>query len=382
MTSPTSSHSSEVAEAALLARLNALRKSNVQLNPNSSSSLHSSESAIESDLALRFRKLANGEAITSLPNTVSHHERTSGSPFLSTYQSTPHNDEDDQTLEQLLSELGPEEQWSLESDPPAATEDDGENDMQRLLAEAREALLSSSNDAQPAEPSKSLLQEHKNHEPGGEQRGSKEPRDTEIYDFAVDKDEEDTEDRDKLDEQEAEEYVQQALAEINFESSHNIDDASPAQDHESASSSQTSTPKSFSAEEPQTSASLPSAPNASLPSQTLSNNTNVSRSDEGDADLAARFSALNLPSAPTFLPATKSSSSSAAASKSKQTQRYTDADIDSWCIICCADATIRCLGCAGDLYCARCWKEGHVGKEVGLDERRHRWEKWGKGRKA
>lgn len=74
-----------------------------------------------------------------------------------------------------------------------------------------------------------------------------------------------------------------------------------------------------------------------------------------------------LPSVPTAAPKGPQSSTSA----------YTDAEIDSWCAICCADATVRCRGCAGELYCWVCWREGHVGPDVGREERGHRWEKVG-----
>jgi hypothetical protein len=68
------------------------------------------------------------------------------------------------------------------------------------------------------------------------------------------------------------------------------------------------------------------------------------------------------PSAPTAAPRP---------SVSRTAPKFTDAEIDSWCIICLADATVRCLGCAGDLYCNLCWKEGHTGPDAGYEERRH-----------
>lgn len=100
----------------------------------------------------------------------------------------------------------------------------------------------------------------------------------------------------------------------------------------------------------------------------------------------ADISSPSLPSAPNSLPsfpslpqslpsAPKSHPSSPPPKKNPQTAGYTDAEIDSWCVICLADAVVRCRGCAGELYCWKCWREGHTGPEVGKEERAHMWEK-------
>lgn len=73
---------------------------------------------------------------------------------------------------------------------------------------------------------------------------------------------------------------------------------------------------------------------------------------------------LALPSVPTAAPKPKSNPPG-----------FSDQDIESWCIICCANATVKCFGCDGDLYCWGCWREGHIGEDVGLEEKSHVWER-------
>lgn len=84
--------------------------------------------------------------------------------------------------------------------------------------------------------------------------------------------------------------------------------------------------------------------------------------------------AFGLPSAPTFQPENRPVPGVV------RKAGYTDEDQKTWCIVCLEDGTVRCLGCDGDVYCARCWKEMHVGPSAGYDERGHSWEKFDRGR--
>lgn len=81
---------------------------------------------------------------------------------------------------------------------------------------------------------------------------------------------------------------------------------------------------------------------------------------------------LNLPSTPTTAPSTHRPQAKGGG--------FSDEEIDSWCIICCANPTVKCFGCDGDQYCWGCWREGHVGDDVGLEEKSHVWERVVKGR--
>jgi hypothetical protein len=93
---------------------------------------------------------------------------------------------------------------------------------------------------------------------------------------------------------------------------------------------------------------------------------------------------LGLPSAPTFRPFDRDPSSSEAGRRlGGKASKYTDADQRSWCVVCLDDAAVACAGCDGDGYCARCWREMHVGPSAGFEERGHTWvrfERSGEGR--
>lgn len=115
----------------------------------------------------------------------------------------------------------------------------------------------------------------------------------------------------------------------------------------------------------------PPALDLGLPSTPTAIASNPPAPATTDAD-----SALDLPSAPTAAPSRKPNASSKSAKPTAP--KFTDEEIDTWCVICNDDATIKCIGCEGDMYCAKCWKEAHVGKDAGLEERGHRWAKYSK----
>jgi len=84
---------------------------------------------------------------------------------------------------------------------------------------------------------------------------------------------------------------------------------------------------------------------------------------------AINVDAFGLPVAPTFSPRDHQGSRK----KKEKGAGYTDEDQKTWCIVCLDDATIRCVGCDDDVFCARCWKDMHMGPSAGYDERGHRW---------
>ncbi|KAI0178787.1 hypothetical protein GGR52DRAFT_272749 [Hypoxylon sp. FL1284] len=86
--------------------------------------------------------------------------------------------------------------------------------------------------------------------------------------------------------------------------------------------------------------------------------------------------AFGLPEVPSFAPADRP------APGLVKRVGYTDEDQKTWCVVCLEDGTVRCRDCdrGDDVYCARCWREMHVGPSAGYVERGHRWEKFVRGR--
>ncbi|KAG5663530.1 hypothetical protein KAF25_001466 [Fusarium avenaceum] len=93
-------------------------------------------------------------------------------------------------------------------------------------------------------------------------------------------------------------------------------------------------------------------------------------------DITARLAALRAPSPDEdslALPSVPTSKPSGQPVKRLTTRtNYTDDDVESWCTVCLEDATLRCPGCDNDVYCTRCWYEMHRGPQAGFDEMSHK----------
>ncbi|KAH0530663.1 hypothetical protein TsFJ059_005265 [Trichoderma semiorbis] len=94
-------------------------------------------------------------------------------------------------------------------------------------------------------------------------------------------------------------------------------------------------------------------------------------------DITARMAALKAPftedsfSLPS-VPSSKPSAGDKPVKRLTSKTDYTDDDIDGWCTVCLNDATLQCIGCDGDPYCTRCWREMHIGPAAAFDDRSHK----------
>ena len=258
---------------------------------------------------------------------------------------------DDQTLEELLADLGPEDPWTLNPDDP--------DDIQKLLAEAKTALPHS--EKSPESQTKQI----KDSPPEERSKGDSNilTRDLDMSAFALEEEDQGQRGHQKLENESRE--VQDILAKL-------MDEVELERKNEPEKSEALEEDPEEDVERELSELSLPSPP-AKLPDLDLEPDKDT---EDFASSIASRMAALRapddlgLPSAPTFKPISLDPEGPA--------RKYTDEEIETWCAICQDDATIRCLGCDGDLYCAKCWREGHVGPDAGLEERRHKWLKYRK----
>ncbi|KAL8681658.1 MAG: hypothetical protein Q9186_002255 [Xanthomendoza sp. 1 TL-2023] len=303
-------------DKALLKRLNALQKSSVSLDTTSSPLQQSPQDV--TDIAARFRNLKGNRKndpdvlVASIPET----------PTTSADFTTPPSP----TVEELLADLGPEEQWKLHHNETTQ--------LHTLLAEAKKALPAS--DIERKKDHQST--EGKSEDPEGAEDNKKTLRRNSTTSSANDE------------EEEAAIQLQRILAELDLNTPVS-DDPVEAEDHPLPSTRQTDHP--------------PKPPH------------NSSSSNNNNQPTTTTTTTTLFPTVPTTLPPIPSHPGT-------KNETFTDAEISSWCIICCADAVVRCTGCAGDLYCWACWREGHRGEGVGWEEMGHGWVGVGgwKGRKG
>ncbi|ORY54581.1 uncharacterized protein BCR38DRAFT_462238 [Pseudomassariella vexata] len=351
-------------DKSLLDRLNALKATSVDLEPPLkpvfASTIEPAKSTSRDDaLSDRLKSLRSqsGSPIptaTTQPRTSADPDiRESGQDFGSTVVpgSTgvdPLLDTDEQTLEELLAELGSDDQWLEE----AAAEFTADEEHRRVTA-----LLEELGTTSPDHASLDNTAPH--------------PHDA---DGSSDEDDSDGEPMT----QEADDILAQAIDETEYEKAYSPG-AEPRPTLPLFSGVGLKYADSF---------NLPAVPSELQDQPDL---PDPSQADDFEADITSRMAALKglgssgrtLPSAPTSqvddlgLPVAPTFAPEDRPLKGVYKRcGYTDEDQRTWCIVCLEDGAIHCLGCDDDIYCARCWKEMHVGPRAGYEERGHSWEKF------
>ncbi|KAF7938909.1 uncharacterized protein EAE98_001246 [Botrytis deweyae] len=369
----------------LLNRLNALKKSSIQLDasPRPPLNVFVKESTPEADLSERLRSLRNGTpsrsgtseasapaSTTSPPQQSSFYNQATSSDAVPLFSDDIH---EDKSLDDLLAELGSGSEWLNPDDP---------NDIQKLLDEAKKALPDRDDVATDGESSKGSSEE-KTRKTNVLTSG------LDMSVFAIDDDEagESRNNNKQIESlegesREAQDIVARLLDEVNLE--RGAEDENEAEDSQGNNAMNTDAGGNFSSF-PKYKQDADAEPNFTLPSAPSTLPEPSRKSIDFEDDITARLAALKglgsttvndlgLPSAPTTQPVAKVAKESKG--KAGGLKKYTDEEMDTWCIICQDDATIQCVGCEGDLYCARCWKEGHMGVDAGWEFKRHQWRKW------
>ncbi|KAJ4343297.1 hypothetical protein N0V87_000519 [Didymella glomerata] len=356
----------------LLARLNALKKSSVSLDATYNASIAPRPT---DDLASRFARLGSASPSHSPqpPRTTSSSNVVApGAPsYLEGVaqgvggNTVEFNEEDEKSLEELLGELngavGERKDWDMGRKEQA--------DVGRLLKDMRTILPELQNDR---------AQDAQRHTKAGQEGKSEGLTDWENVEIDVGsgsvgptRDEAHGESdgegsKKQTEDEEADDVIARIMAEL--EISKKYDPPSPPPPYSDRDPRPTSPEKPAADNADETSLTLPSAPTTLKPTDSLDETQALE--DAFTARLAAlagpQTDALGLPSAPSFAPSKKPPK------VQSNLQSKLDEEIDTWCVICQDDATLKCLGCEGDLYCRNCWMEGHKGESAGFEERRHR----------
>ncbi|KAH8733029.1 hypothetical protein GQ44DRAFT_754537 [Phaeosphaeriaceae sp. PMI808] len=368
----------------LLARLNALKKSSVNLDTSYSSSIApGTPPKPTDDLAARFARLGSaspsGPPQPSRAASINDTHVLGVAPGATGYlegitegiggDKVEFNEEDEKSLEGLLGELngalGDRKEWDISKNEH---QDVGKllKDMKKILPKVVDSR------AQDANPGNTTgISGTKEHLTGCESievnvgsgcvTGGKDDDDSDHS--------EDDGGRKWTEEDEADDVIARVMAEL--EISKERDPPSPASEGngDPQNGDQKTSPGEISNQNEGDNLSLPSVP-TELPEDDFERTQMIE--DAFTARLAAlsapspsHTDALGLPSAPSFSPRKKPPIQSSL-------QQRIDDEIETWCIICQDDATLKCIDCDNDLYCQNCWMEGHRGEGTGLEERRHK----------
>ncbi|KAK0334110.1 hypothetical protein LTR91_021636 [Friedmanniomyces endolithicus] len=329
-----------VRDGDLLARLNALKPSSVRLKTEPKASIDvevGRPPTIEDKLAERLKALRSSSTESGvdvrtkalyadkaelLTAQIKDEVASEADPI----RDWQHASGDEQTLDHLLAELGPDISDGLDAENP--------KHIASLLREAKEALPSQ---AEAAQGDGADQEEWQHIGPEDAEDGSVEEGNSRIA-------------QERLEDGEADEYVQKVLAELELERKDGSEERRNAQNEGARVGDEADVHD----------LGLPSTPLAMPPSLAP---TEHEPPTYEDSELEARFSklGLDLPSTPTAPPSAKPKvkPSIPGGKANSKLPTYTDDDIESWCCICNEDGEVRCLGCEGDIYCQQCWREGH-----------------------